>query len=259
MGNCANESEFFKQYEFLIAEKFRITKPGCLSAVHCKNLVRYANRDGSAGLNDFRGMIIRAHEKAGWTYHSEHVIWKDPVIEMQRTKAQGLLFKQLCQDSRYSRAGMAEYVILFRKWSEGMKDYPVPHGVETDWKFIGEDEPANFKDERHRRILTWQKYASPVWMDISQTRVLNREVARESADEKHICPLQLDVIERCLWLYTNKGDTVFSPFMGIGSEGYCALNAGRKFIGAELKESYFNLAHTHLEKALDERKTLFDK
>lgn len=259
MGNCDDDEVFFEQYKFLIAEKFRITKPGCLTAVHCKNLVAYKGRDGRAGMKDFRGAIISAHEECGWQYHSEHVIWKDPVIEMQRTKAQGLLFKQLRQDSRFSRSGMPEYLVIFRKWGEGMEDGRVEHaeGDAVQWPYVGENPPAMIDDERHREIMLWQKYASPVWMDINQTRVLNGEVARENQDEKHICPLQLDVIDRALWLYTNEGDTVYSPFAGIGSEGYCAVKARRKFIGSELKESYHSMAVGYLKRAESEALDLF--
>ena len=231
MGNCSNEDEFMEQYRFLIKEKLRITKPGCLSSVHCKNLVMYANRDGAAGMKDFRGMIIMEHEAAGWTYHAETCIWKCPVTEMQRTKAQGLLYKQLRADSRYSRMGMAEYVIHFRKWADGMKDEPVEHTFE--------EFPV---DE-------WQKIASPVWMDINQTRVLNGQIARDNADEKHICPLQLDVIERCLRLYSKKDALVFSPFTGVGSEGVCSIKFGRRFVGSELKQAYWKLACENIASA----------
>lgn len=240
MGNNANDDEFFQHYAFLIKEKLRITKQGCLSAVHCKNIVQYAGRDGMSGLRDFRGQIIAEHIKAGWAYHSEVVIWKDPVIEMQRTKAQGLLWKQLRADSRYSRVGMPEYVLIFRKWGETMKANPVTHTHESF------------------PVADWQRVASPVWMDVNQTRVLNGEIARENADEKHICPLQLDVIERLLRLYTNKGDLVYSPFMGIGSEGYCAVRQGRRFIGSELKESYWKQACKFLARAEEEGRSLFD-
>jgi DNA modification methylase len=244
MGNTANDQEFAKQYDFLIRELHRVTRPGRLSAVHCKNLVNYKGRDGMAGLRDFRGDIIRLHTAAGWAYHSEVVIWKDPVIEMQRTKAHGLLWKQLRADSTFSRQGMPEYILLFRKWSDGEAQEasvaPVTH--------TKEDFP----------VEQWQKWASPVWFDIRQTNVLNGEIARESKDEKHICPLQLDVIERCLKLWTNKGDTVFSPFMGIGSEGYQSIKFGRKFIGTELKASYFAQAVGFLRQIESESATLFD-
>jgi DNA modification methylase len=233
MGNCANDEEFMEHYKFLIAEKMRITKPGCLSAVHCKNLVNYTNRDGMAGMRDFRGEIIRAHVELGWAYHAEVTIWKDPVIEMQRTKAQGLLYKQLRGNSKYTRTGMAEYLMIFRKWGDvdEMKENPVKHDRE--------DFPLD----------QWQQWASPVWMDIRQTNVLNVRAAREPSDEKHLCPLQLDVIERAVTLWSNPGDLVYSPFTGIGSEGHKSLELGRKFIGSELKESYFKQACRNLGSA----------
>lgn len=240
MGNCADDAEFMEHYKFLIAEKLRITKPGCLSAVHCKNLVNYANRDGMAGMRDFRGEIIRAHVEAGWAYHAEVTIWKDPVIEMQRTKAQGLLYKQLRQNSKYTRTGMAEYLMIFRKWGdpETMKENPVTHTHES------------FPLDK------WQQWASPVWMDIRQTKVLNVRAAKDDKTEKHLCPLQLDVIERAVTLWSNEGDLVYSPFAGIGSEGVGALELNRRFVGSELKESYFNQAVQNL-KAAKSQLTLF--
>lgn len=245
MGNCDNDAEFIEQYRFLVKEKLRITRPGRLSCVHCKNLVNYANRDGKAGLRDFRGEIIRLHVDEGWAYHSEAVIWKDPVLEMQRTKAHGLLYKQLRADSTFSRQGMPEYVLVFRKW------------------FDGEEQEAQILPVSHERkdfpLEQWQRWASPVWTDIRQPHVLNCQEARDSKDEKHICPLQLDVIERCCVLWSNPGDTVFSPFMGIGSEGYMALKYKRRFIGTELKKSYFDSAVAYLTRAEAESATLFDK
>ena len=233
MGNCKDDAEFMEHYKFLIAEKLRITRPGCLSAVHCKNLVNYTNRDGMAGMRDFRGEIIKAHVEAGWAYHAEVTIWKDPVIEMQRTKAQGLLYKQLRQNSKYTRTGMAEYLMIFRKWGDpdSMKERPVTH---THDSFP---------------LDQWQQWASPVWMDVNQTRVLNTRIARDSKDEKHLCPLQLDVIERAVTLWSRRGDLVYSPFTGIGSEGVGALSLDRSFIGSELKESYFNQAYENLKSA----------
>jgi DNA modification methylase len=243
MGNCANDGEFFDQYRFLIREMHRITKPGRVSCVHSKNLVNYKGRDGMAGLRDFRGEIIREHIAAGWAYHSEVVIWKDPVIEMQRTKAHGLLWKQLRADSTFSRMGMPEYITVFRKWAKEDQEDAV--------------EPVTHEKEDFP-VAQWQKWASPVWMDIRQTHVLNTATARESQDEKHICPLQLDVIERCVVLWSNRGDVVFSPFMGIGSEGFQSLKFGRKFIGTELKEQYFQQAVGFLQQMESESETLFD-
>lgn len=245
-GNCKNDDEFFHHFNFLIPELLRITVPGRLCAVHCKQLVNYKGRDGAAGLRDFRGEIIRHFINAGWAYHSEVCIWKSPVIEMQRTKAHGLLYKQLRADSSFSRQGLPDYLLLFRKWpsneQEEEKIEPVTH-TKDDFT-----------------LDMWQRYASPVWMDIDQTNVLNIQQARESQDEKHICPLQLDVISRALELWTNKGDTVFSPFTGIGSEGHESLRLGRKFVGAELKEAYIQVARKNLENIIRSRtqKSLFD-
>lgn len=246
LGNSANDDEFFAHFEFLITELLRITKPGRLCAVHCKDLVNYKGRDGAAGLRDFSGEIIRRFTARGWAYHSKVTIWKDPVIEMQRTKAHGLLYKQLRADSTFSRQGLPEYLLIFRKWpqdeAQELQIEPVTH--------TKEDFPLDI----------WQRYASPVWFDIQQTKVLNVEQARESQDEKHICPLQLQVIERAVQLWTNPGDVVFSPFCGIGSEGYEALRLGRKFVGIELKEQYAAVARKNLEKMEREKSqvTLFD-
>lgn len=245
-GNCKNDDEFFQHFDFLIPELLRVTVPGRLCAVHCKQLVNYKGRDGAAGLRDFRGEIIRHFLNAGWAYHSEVCIWKDPVIEMQRTKAHGLLYKQLRADSSFSRQGLPDYLVMFRKWpsseAEEEKIEPVTHTKEDF------------------TLDMWQRYASPVWFDIQQTNVLNIQQARESQDEKHICPLQLDVISRALELWTNKGDTVFSPFTGIGSEGYESLRLGRKFVGAELKEAYIQVARRNLESIIQSRTqtTLWD-
>jgi DNA modification methylase len=246
MGNSADDEEFFRHFDFLIPELLRITKPGRLCAVHCKDLVNYKGRDGAAGLRDFSGEIIRHFTGTGWAYHSKVCIWKDPVVEMQRTKANGLLYKTLRADSTFSRQGLPEYLLLFRKWPQNELEEasitPVTH--------TKEDFP----------LEVWQRYASPVWFDIRQTRVLNVEQARASQDEKHICPLQLDVIERAVRLWSNPGETIFSPFAGIGSEGYEALRHGRKFIGIELKESYFQAAQKNIERILRQKTqaTLFD-
>jgi DNA modification methylase len=246
MGNAANDDEFFHHFDFLIPELLRVTKPGRLCAVHCKDLVNYKGRDGAAGLRDFSGEIIRRFIAAGWAYHSKVVIWKDPVIEMQRTKAHGLLYKQLRADSTFSRQGLPEYLLMFRKW---------PHNEEEETQIA----PVTHTTEDFP-LEIWQRYASPVWFDIRQTRVLNVEQARQSQDEKHICPLQLDVIERALKLWTNPGETVLSPFAGIGSEGHEALRLGRTFIGIELKQSYVQIARKNLERILQKKTqgTLFD-
>jgi len=227
MGNCANDAEFIAHYSHMIGELLRITRPGRICAVHCKDLVDYAGSSecGRAGLRDFPGDLIRAHQAAGWKYHSRCTIWKDPVIEMQRTKAHGLLYKQLRTDSSISRMGLAEYVLYFRKWA------------------LTDEAKAMVRPVTHTHstfpLDQWQEWASPVWMTVNQTRVLNVQQARSDKDEKHMCPLQLDIIDRIVNLYSNPGDVVFSPFGGIGSEGYGALQAGRKFVGVELKPEYW--------------------
>jgi DNA modification methylase len=234
MGNCNNDSEFFEQFKFLIKELYRVVKENRIIAVHCKNLVNYIGRDGKSGMRDFRGDIIRAFTEIGFSFHSEVTIWKDPVVEMQRTKAHGLLYKQLRADSSFSRQGMAEYLVMFRKWGE-------------------ERNPVNWKTHENFPLSKWQQYASPVWMDIKQTRVLNSQIVlNESGDEKHICPLQLDVIEKAVEMWTNPEDVVFSPFAGIGSEGYMSLLLGRKFKGIELKSEYFEQMKMFLDKAAKE-------
>lgn len=230
MGNVKNNAEFFSQYGFLLKELHRVTKPGRLTAVHCSDLPRTKSTHGEIGLYDMPGDIIRAHTDAGWTYHSRIVIWKDPVVEMQRTKALGLLYKQLQKDSTRSRQGMPDYVLVFRKTPQD--------GAAAD--------PVG-QDARHFPVTQWQQWADPVWMDINQTNVLNVHAAREDKDEKHLCPLQLDLIERAIRLWTNEGDTVLSPFMGIGSEGYTALKCNRRFVGVELKPAYYRQALKNLQ------------
>ena len=227
MGNSKNDGEFFQHFDFLIKELFRTLRNGRLVSFHCMNLPTSKQNHGYIGIRDFRGDLIRAFEKEGFIYHSEVVIWKDPVIAMQRTKALGLLHKQLKKDSAMSRQGIPDYLVTMRK--PGTNDKPVTHTNETF------------------PVGIWQKYASPVWTDINPSDTLQFRSAREHDDERHICPLQLQVINRALDLWTNPGDLVLSPFMGIGSEGYCALSAGRKFVGIELKESYYKQAVKNLQ------------
>lgn len=263
MGNSADDEEFFEHYAYLIEETYRALRPGRLVAVHCKDLPLYMNRDGAAGLSDFPGRIIRAHEAAGFTYHSRVTIWKDPVIEMQRTKNHGLLWKNFTERGEVVRQGMPDYLIVFRKFRDiaEVPDKQVQHRpVGGEHEYQGARGPESWDSDRDYSIQVWQKYASPVWYDIRQTRVLNVEQARENGDEKHICPLQLDVISRSIDIWTNPGDVVFSPFAGIGSEGYEALRMGRKFVGIELKESYFNVACRNLAEMEDSKKnrTLFE-
>lgn len=248
-----NDDQFFEHYSYLVKELYRVTTPGRLTAVHCMNLPKTKSRDGVIGLRDFRGGIIREHEEAGWIYHSEVCIWKDPVLAMQRTKAIGLLHKQVCKDSSISRQGLPDYVVVFRK--PGVNPKPVS-GPFTE--FIGD--PETFENKGDLSIDVWQRYASPVWDDIRQTRTLNNfREGKEPDDTKHICPLQLDVIERCLELWSNPDDVVLSPFMGIGSEGYCSIERGRKFVGVELKKAYFEVAVKNLQNAQSKAsaKTLF--
>lgn len=234
MGNCTTHSEFYEQFRFAVAEMFRVTKPGRLLSFHCMLLPTSKQRDGFIGLSDFRGELIRMFVEVGWIHHSEVVIWKDPVTAMQRTKALGLLHKQIKKDSCMSRQGIPDYLVTMRK--PGDNPEPVSHTGE------GEDLPVSM----------WQRYASPVWMDINPTDTLQYRSAREHDDERHICPLQLGVIRRAMDLWSNQGDTVLSPFAGIGSEGYVALQKGRRFVGAELKASYYEQACRNLTEASEE-------
>ena len=227
MGNTKDDAEFFAQYSYVARELYRLLKPGRLIAVHCKDLVYYQNANGTAGLRDFPGDLIRCHVAAGFDYHSRVTVWRCPVREMTKTKARGLLYKQLRADSTYSRQGLPEYFVILRKWcKEGDVVDPVTHTHES------------FPLEQ------WQEWASPVWMETRETNVLNSH--RDAKDEKHICPLPLDLVERAIMLWSNPSDVVFSPFMGIGSEGYMALKRGRRFVGVELKESYWRQAIGYL-------------
>lgn len=227
MGNCASDEEFNSHYFFLISQILRLTKPGRLTAVHCSDLPSSKWKDGVIGLKDFPGDIVRMHKEAGWIFHARICVWRDPVVEMTRTKALGLLYKQLKKDSTKSRVGMADYVLVFKKPGDNAE--PV------------EQMPENFP------VSQWQQWASPVWMDINQTNTLNVRMAKDTADEKHLCPLQLDLIERALTLWSNPGDVVLSPFMGIGSDGVVSIKLKRKFIGIELKGSYFRQACKYLD------------
>ena len=232
MGNCKNDGEFFEQFKYLVSEIYRVIMPGRLVSIHCMNLPMMKSRDGVIGLKDFRGDMIRLFQGAGFIYHSEVCIWKNPVTEMQRTKALGLLHKQIKKDSTMSRMGIPDYVVTMRK--PGDNPEAVTH--------TNESFPVN----------QWQEYASPVWMDIRQSNTLNRKDARAEKDEKHICPLQLDVIERCIKLWTNPGDIVLDPFMGIGSSVYEAILLNRRGMGIELKESYYKQAVLNCDAAVIE-------
>lgn len=230
MGNAADYNEFREHFGFLVPELYRVLKSGRNIAVHCMDLPIQKGKEGYIGLRDFSGLIVQLFTEAGFIYHSRITIWKNPVTEMQRTKALGLLHKQLKKDSTMSRVGIPDYVLVFRK--DGERNDPVNCNINVD---------------------TWQKWASPVWMDIDYGDTLNAASGRDEKDEKHICPLQLPTIERLIGLYTNPGDTVFTPFMGIGSEVYQAVKMGRNGIGIELKESYFNEAVKNV-KSIQEQK-----
>lgn len=231
MGNSKTDDEFYEHFTFLVKELYRVTMPGRLLSFHCMNLPTSKVRDGVIGIKDFRGLLIRIFTDAGWIYHSEVCIWKNPVAAMQRTKALGLLWKQLKKDSAMSRQGIPDFIVTMRK--PGDNPERVTH---TDESF-----PCN----------VWQKYASPVWMDINQSDTLQRKSAREDKDEKHICPLQLEVIKRCIELWSNPNDIVLDPFAGIGSTPYVALRMGRRGLGVELKESYYEQAVKNCNEALD--------
>jgi DNA methylase len=252
MGNCRTYEEFFNHFRFLLKEWYRITMQGRLVAIHCFNLPTLKQKDGIIGLRDFRGDIIRAFTAVGFIYHSEVCIWKDPVTAMQRTKALGLLHKQLKKDSCMSRQGIPDYLVVMRK--PGDNPERVTH---TD-----ESSP----------VYVWQRYASPIWVtigqpekdinggflqvtgDVNPSNTLQRESAREERDERHICPLQLQVIDRSIDLWTNPGDIVFDPFGGIGSSGYCAVHKGRKAIMCELKESYYKQMVANMRRASRNKK-----
>jgi superfamily II DNA or RNA helicase len=238
MGNCRDDETFFAHFGFAVAELYRALMPGRLVSFHCMNLPTSKQNHGYIGIRDFRGDLIRLFESKGFIYHSEVCIWKDPVTAMQRTKALGLLHKQIRKDSCMSRQGIPDYLVTMRKLGDN------PERVEH----TSEDFP----------VQLWQQYASPVWMDINPSETLQFRSAREHNDERHICPLQLEVIRRALKLWSNPGDTVFSPFTGIGSEGYCALQFGRRFIGAELKRSYFEQACRNLDRARTDQGMLFE-
>jgi DNA modification methylase len=222
LGNSKNKHEFYEHFEFIVKELYRVLMPGRLMAVHCMNLPTSKSRDGFIGIDDFRGDLIRLYEKAGFIYHSEVCIWKDPVIAMQRTKALGLLHKQIKKDSSMCRQGIPDYLVVMRK--PGDNPEPITH---TNESFP---------------VEIWQKYASPIWTDINPSDTLQYRSARDNEDEKHICPLQLTVIRRALNLWTNPDDVVLTPFMGIGSEVVTALENGRRAVGVELKDSYYKQA-----------------
>ena len=257
MGNCKTNDEFYTNMQFIITELYRVIMPGRLLSFHCMDIPAMKERDGYIGLKDFPGDLIRLFQNAGFIYHSRVTIWKDPLVEATRTKALGLMHKQIQKDSAMCRQGLPDYLITMRKQGENLEPISHPQGFE---RFYGENEPDaphierpkpdSEKFNKHMEYTgdpvyshnVWRRYASPVWMDISQSNTLQRESAREEKDERHICPLQLTVIQRAIELWTNPKDTVLTPFAGIGSEIYQALKMGRKGIGIELKDSYFKQA-----------------
>jgi hypothetical protein len=241
MGNCRSDEEFMSHFRYLVGELHRVLKPGRLLSFHCMDLPMSKQNYGVIGLRDFRGELIRLFEDAGFVLHSQVTIWKDPVVSMQRTKAIGLLHKQLKKDSAMSRQGIPDYLVTVRK--RGENPDPVTGMLEA---YYGTDNIPD-TDENHTSIEIWQRYASPVWWDINPSDTLQFMQARHNDDERHICPLQLTVIRRALQLWTNPGDLVLSPFAGIGSEGYVSLDMGRRFVGVELKESYWNCAVKNLQ------------
>lgn len=235
LGNCKTDEEFYQHFGYIVAELFRITKPGRISACHCMNIPAMKERDGYIGLKDFRGDLIRLFQKQGWIFHSEHCIWKDPLIEATRTKALGLMHKQLCKDSSMCRSGIPDYLLAFRKPGANEEFISNPDGLT---EFHGEDEPTKGVLSHER----WRRLASPVWMDIRMNNTLQYMAARSEEDERHICPLSLDISRRAIQLWSNKGDVVLTPFMGIGSEVYSAVEMDRFGVGIELKESYYRQA-----------------
>lgn len=237
MGNCRNNEEFFEHFGYLVDELARVMQPGRNISFHCMLFPASKERDGFIGLKDFRGDLIRAFQAKGFIFHAETVIWKDPVTQMQRTKALGLLHKTVRENASMCRQGIPDYLITMR----------TPGDVVERVKHTHENYP----------VSNWQKVASPVWMDIDPSDTLQYASAREHDDERHICPLQLEVIRRGVELWTNPGDVVLSPFTGIGSEGYVSLQMGRKFIGAELKESYYRQAARNLQNAMKQTGDLF--
>lgn len=245
MGNCKDYDEFFVHFQFLVKELARVVKSGRLVAVHCMDLPAMKGKDGYIGLKDFSGMLIQSFQKEGFIYHDRITIWKSPVVEMTRTKSIGLLHKTIKKDSSMSRTGIPDYILVFRNAGDNL--VPITH------------QDTDEKQENYLPVSLWQKYAEPVWYDINYSDTLQYTSARDEKDEKHICPLQLETIRRCLHLWSNEGETVLSPFGGIGSEGHESLRLKRNFIGIELKPSYYNQMQRNLQRMIDDlnQTTLF--
>ncbi|MFA5583748.1 MAG: site-specific DNA-methyltransferase, partial [Bacteriovoracaceae bacterium] len=248
LGNCKHEEDFAKHFAYLVPELYRIIMPGRLLSMHCMDLPATLTHDGFMGFKDFPGHLISIFEKAGFIYHSRVCIWKDPLVQATRTKQLQLAHKQISKDSAMCAMGLPDYIVTMRK--PGSNPEPISHGRGFE-RYIGEM-PEPTKPKRNEAKINkyshevWQRYASPVWFDIRQTHTLNSKIAKEEKDERHICPMQLDTIARCLELWTNLGDVVLDPFAGIGSTGYQALEMGRRFIGIELKKSYYDIAVKNL-------------
>ena len=274
MGNVDDDDEFQECYSFVARELLRVTKPGRLCSIHVKDFVYYSNASakGDRGMYDFTGACIRTHIRAGWSLHAKTTVWRCPVREMTKSKPDGLLYKNFRTDGARIRTGSPEYIVTFRKWAEGMDETaPIEKlpGLWPEWggegkQFVhrrtaeGVDLPdyAALSDAEQKRdpryfeaLDIWQNWASPVWMDTNETNVLNAKVARDEDAEKHLCPMPLDLTERCIRLWSNEGDVVLSPFGGIGSEGYVALKARRKFLGVELNPSYWSQGVKNLKEA----------
>lgn len=256
LGNCKNYEEFEEHFSYLPPELYRIMHEGRNVCIHCMDTPVQKGKHGYIGLRDFSGLIITEMQKAGFIYHSRITIWKNPVTEMQRTKALGLLHKQIKKDSTMSRVGIPDYVLIFRK--DGDRENPVTHygTYEEVVNACIKNKNLDVETEKNRvlSVDTWQRYASPVWMDIDQGDTLNASEAREQEDEKHICPLQLEVIRRLTILYSNEGDLCFTPFGGIGSEPYTWLKLNRKAVAIELKKSYYDQLVTNCKSVIESKK-----
>lgn len=267
MGNSKDDREFYKHFQFLVKELYRVLKPGRLLSFHCMDIPMMKSRDGVIGIKDFPGELIRMFQEVGFIYHSKVTIFKDPLVEATRTKALGLLHKQLCKDSSMCRNGLPDYLVTMRKPGDNEEFISHSNGLT---RFFGENEPVGKKiqrpapdPEKYNDVpvyshQVWRRYANPVWMDIRQSNTLNKRAARSEEDERHICPLQLDVIARGIELWTNENDIVLDPFMGIGSTQYVALGLNRRTIGIELKESYFIQAILNVDR-IESKKTVEEK
>ena len=253
MGNARTYEDFFKHFTFLVKELYRLLLPGRIVAVHCMDLPTFKRSGEEIGLRDFPGDIIRCFQEQNWIYHARFVIWKDPLIAATRTKAIGLAHKQIVKDSSLCRTGIPDYILAFRK--PGENPLPIRHDKGLQTYYGSRSIPGSLngyidtdnQGKNKRSHWVWQQYASPVWFDIRQTKVLPYKQGREHDDEKHICPLQTDIVERCLELWSTKGDVVLDPFLGIGTTVYLAVKSGRKGLGVELKSSYFRQAKRNLQ------------